>query len=172
MQAFRESAIRRKLIGILMLTSGAAWAVAWVAFGVYDALTFRHALVRDLATLTEIVGLNADSALASSDRGAASQVLSTLRAQPSIMAAGAYSREGEILADYHRANVSIPLPPKILRGEEGISTLHQLALFHRVIRNGVFGRSHLCGIGFEGMERTTAAQCPDGLDRDYRRNRV
>ena len=123
-------------MGILMLTSSVALVVACVAFGVYDALTFRHAMGRDLATLAEIVGQNGASALASGDRDAASQVLSALRAKPDIMAAGAYSQEGKILAEYYRANVSIPLPPKALRGEEGISSLHRLALSHPITRNG------------------------------------
>ncbi|MGD1103135.1 MAG: response regulator [Terriglobia bacterium] len=119
-----------------MLTSSAALVVAYVAFGVYDALTFRHAMLRDLATLAEIIGQNGASALASGDRDAASQVLSALRAKPAILAASAYSQEGKMLAEYYRANVSVPLPPQALRREEGISSLHRLALFHPITRNG------------------------------------
>ena len=136
MQAFRESAIRRKLMWVLMLTSSAALVVACVAFGIYDALAVRCGMVRDLTTLAEIVGQNSAPALASGDRNAASQSLSALRAKPDIIAAGAYSPEGKLLAEYYRANVPIPLPPKALRGEEGISCLDRLALFHPITRNG------------------------------------
>ena len=136
MRVFRESTIRCKLMAILMLTSSAALVVACGAFGIYDALTFRHAMVRELATLAEIVGQNGASALTSGDRTAAAQALSVLRAKADITAAGAYSKEGKILAEYYRANASIPLPPQALRGEEGTSRLHHLALFHPIIRNG------------------------------------
>jgi len=135
-QAFRESTIRCKLLGILMLTSSVALVGAGVAFGVYDALTFRRALGRDLATLAEIIGQNGAPALASGDRNAASQILSAMRAKPHIMAAGAYSPEGKLLAEYYRAHVRVPLPPQALRGEEEISSLHRLALFHPITRNG------------------------------------
>jgi signal transduction histidine kinase/CheY-like chemotaxis protein len=133
-QAVREPTILGKLI--LMLTSSAALVIACAGLWVYDALAFRHATVRDLTTLGEIVGQNAALSLASRDRGAVSQVLSTLRAKPGIIAA-AYSTEDEILAEYHRANVSIPLRPRALREEGGISNLHRLALFHQIMRNGV-----------------------------------
>ena len=136
MQAFRESTIRCKLVSILMLTSSAALVAAGLAFGVYDAVTFRHAMARDLASLAEIIGQNAASSLASGDRGAAAQVLSTLRAKPNVMAARAYAKGGEIVAEYYHGNVPIPLPPRVLPGEQGISRPHRLALFHPITRNG------------------------------------
>ncbi len=119
-----------------MLTGSAALVVAFVAFGIYDALTVRLGMVRDLEALAEIVGQNSASALASGDRNAASQSLSVLHAKPDITAAGVYSQKGKLLAEYYRANVSTPLPPKALRAEEGISCLHRLALFHQITRNG------------------------------------
>jgi signal transduction histidine kinase/DNA-binding response OmpR family regulator len=135
-QAFRESTIRCKLMWMLMLTSSAALLVACVGLGIYDALTFRHARRRDLANLAEIVGQDSASALALGDSNAASQSLSALRTNPEVMAARAYSKEGKILAEYHRGNVSIPLPPKALWGETGFSRLHRLALLHPITHNG------------------------------------
>jgi signal transduction histidine kinase/CheY-like chemotaxis protein len=134
--AIRKSTIRCKLMGILMLTSSAALMVACVGLGIYDALTFRHQMARDLATVAEIVGQNGASALASDDRTGASHALSTLRAKGNITAAGAYSREGKLLAEYYRGNVSIPLPSKALGGEDEISSLHRLALFHPITQSG------------------------------------
>jgi signal transduction histidine kinase/CheY-like chemotaxis protein len=135
-QVLREATIRGKVLAILMLTSTVALWVAWLALGIYDGLNLRRARAQDLATLAEIVGQNGASALASSDRNAASQALSALRASPDVMAAGAYSPEGNLLATYFRVNVSIPLPPKALRGEEGASRFHRISLFHPITRNG------------------------------------
>jgi len=119
-----------------MLTSSTALVVACMAFGIYDALTVRLAMVRELTTLAEVVGQNSGSALASGDRSAAAQALSALRAKPDIRAARMYSQEGKLWAEYYRANVSIPLPPKALEGEERISGFHRLALLHPITRNG------------------------------------
>ena len=136
MQGIRESIIRRHLMRILMLASSTALAVAWVAFGVYDALSFRHATVRDLATLAEIVGQNSVTSLASHDRAAAFQTLSALRAQVNITAAGAYANDGRILAEYHRVHVSTPLPSKTSPREAETSSFHRLALTHPIFSNG------------------------------------
>jgi signal transduction histidine kinase len=135
-RAFREAKIRGKLMGSFMLTSGISLVVACFAFGVYDALSFHHQLVRELATVAELVGQNCAPCLASGDRDAASQALSVLHGNVNITAAGAYSKDGRLLAEYHRANVSIPLPPKISLGEEENSSLHRLATFHTITRNG------------------------------------
>jgi signal transduction histidine kinase/DNA-binding response OmpR family regulator len=135
-RAFLESTIRRKLMGIFMLTSGVALVVACGALGAYDAVSYRHQMGRELATLAEMVGQDEASALASGDRAGARQALSPLRGMPDIIAAGAYSPEGKILAAYSRAMVSIPLPLKALRGEKEISSLHRLAVSHPIKRNG------------------------------------
>ena len=136
MQAPRESTIRGKLLAILMLISTGAMLAAWVAWGIYEALDFRRARARDLATLAEIVGQSGASALASGDRNAASHVLSGLRAEPNILAAGAYSQEGKLLAEYYRTNVSVTLSPKALPGEKETSSLHWVSLFHPITGNG------------------------------------
>ncbi|MFZ0960875.1 MAG: response regulator [Terriglobia bacterium] len=135
MQTSRQSPIRCRLLPVVLL-AGSAALVACVAFGVYNALTFRHAMQRDLSAWAEVIGQNGASALASSDRIAASQLLSALRANPNIVAAGAYSPEGKILAPYCRANSSILVPPHSMRGEQDISNFRRLALFHPIIRNG------------------------------------
>jgi len=138
-QAFRKSTIRCKLIGILILTSSAAVVAAGVALGVYDAVVFRHAMARELASFAEAVDHSAASSLAFRDSDAVSRVLSTLRASPDVLAAGAYSKGGEVLAEYCRANVPIPLPARALPGGQDISSLHWLALFHPITRDGAVG---------------------------------
>jgi hypothetical protein len=153
-RAFRESAIRHKLTLILMGTSGAALLAACVAFAVYDTLTFRGAMANNLATAAEIVGQNGASAMASGDREAASQVLSTLRAKPDILAAGAYSKDGSILAEYYRQNVSTPLLPKTLRGAAVLASQHWRTESHLITRNGVVvGTIYVESDGMEWRDR-------------------
>jgi len=130
-----ELSIRRKLMGICMLTSGVALVVACAALGAYDALSFRYQIERDLANWAEMVGQDGASALASGDRAGARLALSALRGKSGIVAAGAYSPEGRILATYGRDAVSLPLP-QALHEEREISSLHRLALFHPIVRNG------------------------------------
>jgi signal transduction histidine kinase/DNA-binding response OmpR family regulator len=136
-RAFLESTIRARLMGISMLTSGVALVVACAALGTLDVLSARHQMGRELATMAEMVGQDGAPALASGDRAGARQALSMLRSKPDIMAAGAYSPEGKMLATYSRAMFSIPLPLRALRGEREISTLRRLAVSRPITRNGV-----------------------------------
>ena len=136
MRAFMELSIRRKLMGICMLTIGVASGVACTALGAYDALSFRYQMGRDLAKSAEMVGQDGASALASGDRVGARLALSALRGKSGIVAAGAYSPEGRMLATYGRGTVSIP-PSQALHEEREISSLHRLVLFHPIVCNGV-----------------------------------
>ena len=100
-------------------------------------LAIAMAMVRDLATLAEIVGQNRRLGPGfERPRRRLPSSSPTLRAKPDIRAASAYSKDGKLLAEYYRANVSIPLPPQALRGEEERSRLHRLALSHPITRNG------------------------------------
>jgi len=48
MRIFKHAPIKRKLIGINLLTSSVALALACVAIVLYDRVTYREAMVRDL----------------------------------------------------------------------------------------------------------------------------
>ena len=63
MKFYGTSSIKKKLTAIIMLTSGCALLVACLAFIVYDSITFKNAMVLDLRTVAEIVGLNSTAAL-------------------------------------------------------------------------------------------------------------
>ena len=154
MQGFRELTIRRKLTLILMVTSGAAVAVACVAFAVYDTLTFRRAMANNLATVAEIVGQSGASAMASGDREALSQVLSALRAKPDILSAAAYSKDGSILAEYYRANAPAPLLHRTLRSATALAGQHGRTESHLITRNGVVvGTIHVESDAMEWRDR-------------------
>ena len=141
---FQESSVRCKLMGVLLLASTAAWMVTCGSFGVYDAVSIRHDQERDLASLAEIVGENAAPTLAANDRSAASRLLSTLRSKHSIMAAGLYSQDGKLLAEYYHLDASMGSLPGTFPGVEDVSTLRRLARFRSIaIRGGMKGGIYL-----------------------------
>ena len=136
MRAFLESTIRRKLMGIFMLTIGVALVVACRALGAYDAVSYRHQMGRDLATSAEMVGQDGASALASGDRA---------RRPPSPLPASRqarHHRRGRVLAGGQDVGHVRPrhglhsTPLKALRGAKEISSLHRLAVVPPHQRNG------------------------------------
>ncbi|HZU41380.1 MAG TPA: response regulator [Terriglobales bacterium] len=100
----RNCSIRRKLILIIMATSSTVLLLASAALVSYDLLTFRAAMIRDVATLADVIGGNCTAALAFRDPQAAEDVLSALRAEPNVTAAAIYTRDKELFAHYQRDN--------------------------------------------------------------------
>jgi len=60
----RDQPIRRKLMAIILMTSGAVLLLTCGAFIVSEWITFRHGLVQSLATLARITADNSSAALA------------------------------------------------------------------------------------------------------------
>src|SRR5690348_11133094 len=97
---FRDTPIQRKVMTILLLTSGTVLVLTCAAFVAYDLVTFPRATVRQLSTLGEIVATNSTAALAFDNQSDAAEVLSALRAEPHITIAALYDRRGVIFATF------------------------------------------------------------------------
>src|SRR5207237_9959483 len=88
---FRGTSIRRKLTRAMMLTSSVALLVASAFFAVYDAMTVRTRLERDLSTLATIIGSNCKAALTfAGGESDAETILGALDAKPHVVAAAIY----------------------------------------------------------------------------------
>jgi len=84
----------------LLLTSGAVVLLTCLAFFAYEFVTFRRTTVRQLSTLGEIIATNSTAALAFDDRKAALELLAALKAEPHIVGACLYDKEGKLFAQY------------------------------------------------------------------------
>lgn len=96
----RNIPIRRKLISMLMLTSGAVLLLTCAAFATYELLTFRRTMVRQLSTLGEIVAANSTAALTFQNPDDAQEILHALQAEPHIREAVLYDAAGRPFAHY------------------------------------------------------------------------
>ena len=85
-----------------MLATGIALLFACAALVVYDVVTYRSTLVRNLTILAEVIAENSTGALAFNDSNAAADTLAALRAQPRIASACVYNQEGKVFAGYLR----------------------------------------------------------------------
>jgi signal transduction histidine kinase len=98
--AVHDTPIRRKLMTIIMGTSGAVLLFTCTSFLAYEVLTFRQAAVLQLSTLGNIIAANSTGVLAFDNQDDATEILSALRAEPHIVAASLYTRQGRLLARY------------------------------------------------------------------------
>src|SRR5258706_13028253 len=92
--------IRRKLMTVMMLTTGAVLLLTCSAFFAYEFFTFRQATITQLSTLGEIIATNSTAALAFGDRDNANEILSALKAERHIAAAGLYDKRGNVFSQF------------------------------------------------------------------------
>ena len=96
----RTGSITRKLTTLILLISGTVVLLTCGTLLTYEVVTFRRAMVRTLTTLAQVVAANSTAALAFDNPGDATNVLSALVAEPHIVAAALYDRNGRLFATY------------------------------------------------------------------------
>ena len=99
---FRDKPLARKLRSALMWSVGAALALVFVVYGVSYVLALQRTMVDQLTTLADVAGINSRAALAFGDKKSAKETLAGLNASPVIRRAAIYSKDGTLLASYHR----------------------------------------------------------------------
>jgi PAS domain S-box-containing protein len=107
-----QYSISRKLTLMNVLVSAVALLLASGGFCAYDMYSFRMALVRNVSIQAQIIGDNTVSALLFNDQHSAEKTLSALRANPNLVYAQIYTRDGQPFAGYwrDRAGETMALP--------------------------------------------------------------
>jgi signal transduction histidine kinase/ActR/RegA family two-component response regulator len=95
--------IRRTLMSVLLLTSGAVMLTTSAAFCAYDFLTYRQQTLHSLATLGDAIAANSTAALAFQNPDDAREVLSALKAESHIVDATLYTSDGAPFASFPAA---------------------------------------------------------------------
>jgi signal transduction histidine kinase len=102
MLTIRQFSISTKLTWMNMLVSAVALFLACAAFFAYDLYTFRIGIVRNVSIQAQIIGDNTVSALLFNDQKSAEKTLAALNANPHLMYAQIYTRDGQPFAGYWR----------------------------------------------------------------------
>lgn len=131
--SFRDAPIRKKIVAIILLTSGLVLAGSSIVFVVDEAVSFRTDARKDLASAATAIGRNSAAAVMSGDAKAADESLQELRGNESILAAYLLKGENEILAAYvspKAASGDLPLPIGSVAGRRKV-TPGELESLHR-----------------------------------------
>src|SRR6266404_3878800 len=102
--------IRRILMRMIFISSGAVLAVTTTAFCVYEFVTFRQSSVQQLQILSQAIASNSTAALAFDNADDASVVLSAFRADPHIVAAALYDAQGKAFATFPQGLAAARFP--------------------------------------------------------------
>src|SRR5438876_9680741 len=112
--SLKDTPIQRKLMTVILLTSGTVLLLTCAAFFAYEFLTFRRATVRDLSTLGEIIAANSTAALACDNQAAAKEIRSSLKPQRHTVSACLSAKQGGSFATYpeNLPADAFPAPPE------------------------------------------------------------
>src|ERR1700724_4367388 len=108
--SLRNVPIKRKLMVVILLTSGFAILLMGSALITYELVTFRSALTNNIEVLAQIIGSNSTAALAFDDRENANEILRALAAENQITAAAIYDRTGRLFASFPESITPTQLP--------------------------------------------------------------
>ncbi len=109
---FSNIPIRRKVIAMLLLTSGTVLLLTCLAFIAYEFQSFRHNMLRSTTTLAQVIATNATAALAFDNEDDAAEILNALTAEPQIVAAALYDGNGALFARYPVGQPASNLPSR------------------------------------------------------------
>ncbi len=136
MRAFEDLAIRRKLMLIIMVTSGSALVLTCVAIFTLELVRFRRQVTDETGTLAKVIGTNCTAALAFRDQRAAEDTLGALRDVEPVLAASIYGKDGKLFAHYDRVTRNAPSFPNEARAPGQYIVGSDLLLFQRIVLDG------------------------------------
>ena len=132
MQLLKNAPIKRKLMLVIMLTSGISMLLVCTAVTIYELILFQKDATDQLTTMAEMIGHNSKAPLIFEDADSATQTLDALRADSRIVAARIYGNGGEAFASYSRDpsdGAVLPSEPLV----EGVSAQGSALLITRRI---------------------------------------
>jgi PAS domain S-box-containing protein len=99
---FSNFSMQRQLRLIMMLTTTAVLLLAGAGSVVLDFVSLGRITGRDLDTLASVIAIDSTAPLTFRDEAAAHEILSSLRAKPSVVAAAIFDRDGLPFVTYSR----------------------------------------------------------------------
>jgi signal transduction histidine kinase len=130
---FKDMMLRQKIILIALVSTSIALLMAGLGLILNEQQSFPKIMAQNLTNLAQIVGDNCTAALSFNDNKTAQDVLSTLKANPHILAAFLYDGKGQLVASYTNGPVEARegAPPA---QREGIQFVRgEVRLFHYIL---------------------------------------
>ncbi|MBI4458757.1 MAG: PAS domain S-box protein [Acidobacteria bacterium] len=134
MRSLRDIPISRKLLVIILLTSGAALLMSGTAIIVSDTILYRTSIRNDLDALAQIVADNSTAALSFENAQDAAETLASLRARPHMVQACIYTADSRLFARYARPDAPSECPQTV-EADSGRITGDSLFLFRSILLN-------------------------------------
>jgi diguanylate cyclase with GGDEF domain/signal transduction protein with periplasmic or extracellular sensor domain len=129
MSLLHPKSIRTKLTAIILVTCGVSISLACAVLDQYNVVTSRRELPSALAQTADVMASSTTAALAFGDEQSATETLSSLKAEPHIVAACIYQRDGSVFATYQRTGSNAHSIPARPGPHETTATRENIILF-------------------------------------------
>ena len=136
MFSLRNTSLQTKQTLIVMVTCTVALLLACASFALYEVLTFRTELTRNISTLAEILANNTVGPLQFDDQTSAGEILGALRAEPNVIEAILYDQQGKEFSRYLQKGMKAEEPSPSERHDGLHEKDGYLLLFAPVIHKG------------------------------------
>ena len=136
MKLLRNISINGKLTLLVVVTLVTALSLSYAAFVINDVRMMRKGMVRQLSALADVLGSNSSAALTFDDNEAATQLLGSLKMQPTVRSACIYDENGAVFATYSFDRESPTFPPAPRRGGYEFTRGGYLVVTQRIVVKG------------------------------------
>jgi signal transduction histidine kinase/CheY-like chemotaxis protein len=106
-----EPPIKRKLVLIIMTITSAALLLTCGAFTAHEIYTVRKNMLKQSLALADLIGYNSTAALSFNNQGDATGALESVRAEPNLIAARIFAKDGVPFATYVRPGADAKIIP-------------------------------------------------------------
>ena len=124
--ALSDLPLRKKLMLIMLLTSGVVILVVSAVFTANEMLSSRRAVTEELLSLAGIIETNASAGILFDVKSDVQQTLAGLSANPRVLAAKIFNSEGLLLAEYVASSETDPLANLESAGRTGIDPIRSM----------------------------------------------
>ncbi|HEY3663747.1 MAG TPA: ATP-binding protein [Chthoniobacterales bacterium] len=133
--SLHNAPIKRKLIIVILLTTGSALLLLGSALITYELLTFRRSLATNMEVLAQVIGANSTGALAFRDPKSGQEILSALAAERQVTKAAIYDQHGNIFVRYPIRPGDLIFPARPSADGYRFSRSH-LSMFQPIVQEG------------------------------------
>ncbi len=148
------NSIRRKLLGIVLLTTLVALLVSVGAIVVYDLRSYHQTLIADMTTQSDLVGHMTAAALTFDDPRLATENLNMLRIRSKVQAAAIYTARGGLFATYTARGRQAERFPQLPEVDTVRVEGTNLILFKRIVNDNVILGTVYLRADYELVSRT------------------
>jgi PAS domain S-box-containing protein len=103
MKSILDLPLQRKMLAMTLFICSAVLCVAIAALFIFQVLNFRSNFQRDTSTLAVIIANNSTAAMSFKDDQAATEVVKSLKAKPSVVSASLVLPDGTLFANFGKA---------------------------------------------------------------------